>query len=220
MISLVWRATYANGDGTNVLRDSKFKYEFIELLKIACQRNEWVSKCIGFDNESKRDWSVGTNRRVRQVRDRFTKGANNDEILIISISPLVLAWHTTYADGDDKDAITHCNDGEGGGGTSQGEFDIDTIDTIDNDKNGIIGNDAATDTITATDSSPISEERQTWRAIHHGFASRKDFNGIAAILLRIVLLLTLQVRSDLKACSVSSPTERLLSRYFSNQVAP
>jgi hypothetical protein len=151
MISLVWRATYANGDGTNVLRDSKFKYEFIELLKIACQRNEWVSKCIGFDNESKRDWSVGTNRRVRQVRDRFTK---------------------------------------------------------------------ATDTITATDSSPISEERQTWRAIHHGFASRKDFNGIAAILLRIVLLLTLQVRSDLKACSVSSPTERLLSRYFSNQVAP
>lgn len=83
MISLVWRATYANGDGTNVLRDSKFKYEFIELLKIACQRNEWISKCIGR--------GVGTNRRVRQVRDRITKGANNDEILIISISPLVLA---------------------------------------------------------------------------------------------------------------------------------
>lgn len=96
-----------------------------------------------------RDWSVGTNRRVRQVRDRFTKGANNDKILIMSTS-----------DGDDKDAITHCNDGEGGGGTSQGEFEIDTIDTIDNDKNRIIGNDAATDTITATDSSPISEERQ------------------------------------------------------------
>ena len=65
MISLVWRATYANGDGTNVLRDSKFKYEFIELLKIACQRNEWVSKCIGFDNESKRDWSVGTETVIK-----------------------------------------------------------------------------------------------------------------------------------------------------------
>jgi hypothetical protein len=64
-LSLVWRATYANGDGTNVLRDSKFEYKFVELLKIACQRNEWVSKCIGFDNESKRDCSVGTNRLAR-----------------------------------------------------------------------------------------------------------------------------------------------------------
>jgi hypothetical protein len=73
MISLAWRATYANSDGTNVLRDSKFKYEFIELLKIACQRNEWVQNTLG-----KRDWSVGTNRRVRQVLDRFAKGANND----------------------------------------------------------------------------------------------------------------------------------------------
>jgi hypothetical protein len=89
---------------------------------------------------------------VRQVRDRFTKGANNDKILIISISLLVLAWHTIY-DGDEKDAITRCNDGEGGGGISKGEFEIDMIDTIDNDKNGIIGNEAATDTITATDKS-------------------------------------------------------------------
>jgi hypothetical protein len=40
--SLAWRATYADGDDTNVLRDSKFEYESIELLKIACQRNEWA----------------------------------------------------------------------------------------------------------------------------------------------------------------------------------
>ena len=113
---------------------------------------------------------------MRQVRDRFTKVANNDKILIISISPLVLAWHTIY-DGDDKDAITHCNDGEGGGATSNGEFEIDPLDTLDNDKNGIIGNEAATDTITATDSNPISEECQTWQIIHHRFACRKDFNG-------------------------------------------
>jgi hypothetical protein len=78
-----------------------------------------------------------------------------------------LAWRETYAD---KDAITDCNDGEGGGGgTSQSEFEIDTID---NDKNGIIGNDAATDTITATDSSPISEERQSWPSIMVSQAER------------------------------------------------
>lgn len=80
------------------------------------------------------------------------------------------AWRETYAD---KDAITDCNDGEGGGGgTSQSEFEIDTIDTIDNDKNGIIGNDAATDTITATDSSHISEERQSWPSIMVSQAER------------------------------------------------
>ena len=89
---------------TNILKDSKFKHEFIELLKTACQRNQWVSQYIGFDNEGKRDWSVGANRRVRQVRDRFTKGAN-DKILILSISPLVLAWRATYAGGG-KDAVT------------------------------------------------------------------------------------------------------------------
>jgi hypothetical protein len=84
----------------------------------------------GFDNEGKRDWSVGTNRRVRQVRDRFTKGANNDKILILSISPLVLAWRATYA-GDDKDALNYSNGGDSGCGSSresereqpQAEFD-------------------------------------------------------------------------------------------------
>ena len=44
----------------------------------------------------------------------------------------------------------------------------------------------------------------TWQAIHHGFASRKDLNGIAAIPLRIVLLLT--VRSDQKAYSITIPS--------------
>jgi hypothetical protein len=111
---------------------------------------------------------------VRQVRDRFIKVANNDKILIISISPLVLAWHTIY-DGDDKDAITHCNDGEGGGGTSNGEFEIDTLDTLDNDKNGIIGNEAATDTITAADSNPISGKSSIIVSQTH--RRRKDFNG-------------------------------------------
>src|SRR5215469_10309910 len=44
-------------------------------------------------------------------------------------------------------------------------------------RSSIIGNEAATDTITATDSNPISEECQTWQIIHHRFACRKDFNG-------------------------------------------
>ncbi|MGC2575575.1 MAG: hypothetical protein WA364_29060 [Candidatus Nitrosopolaris sp.] len=119
---------------------------------------------------------------MRQVRDRFIKVANNDKILIISISPLVLAWHTIY-DGDDKDAITHCNDSEGGGGTSNGEFEIDTLDTLDNDKNGIIGNEAATDTITAADSNPISEECQTWQIIHHRFADTQTQKGFQWLFL-------------------------------------
>ena len=41
----------------------------------------------------------------------------------------------------------------------------------------------------------------TSQAIRHGIGSRKVLNGIAAIPLRIVLSLTLQVRSDLKRCS-------------------
>jgi replicative DNA helicase Mcm len=154
----------------NILKDSKFKHEFIELLKAACQRNQWVSQYIGFDNEGKRDWSVGSNRRVRQVRDRFTKGANNDKIRILSISPLVLAWRESYTGGD-KDALNYTNDGDSGCSSNQesegeqqqqqAEFVIDTIDTIDSDKDGIASNEAATDRITATDFSPISEERQT-----------------------------------------------------------
>jgi len=134
----------------------------IELLKSACQRNEWVSQYIGFDKEGKRDWSVGTNRKVREVRDRLIKGANNDKILIISISPLVLAWRATYVGGD-KDVSTNSNDGDSGNAGSQ-EIEgkqqqdvvsagdtIDTIDTIDNDKSGTAVNDAATDKVVGTD---------------------------------------------------------------------
>ena len=45
----------------------------------------------------------------------------------------------------------------------------------------------------------VEAQASTWQAIHHGFASRKDFNGIVAIRLRIMLLLT--VRSGPKPCS-------------------
>ncbi|MFY9797946.1 MAG: hypothetical protein WB988_23500 [Candidatus Nitrosopolaris sp.] len=87
---------------------------------------------------------------MREVRDRFTKGANNDKILILSISPLVLAWRAIYAGG----AITYSNDGGSGSGTSRvdgtaDEFGID----------GTAGIDAATDKTAATGFSPFIEER-------------------------------------------------------------
>jgi hypothetical protein len=44
----------------------------------------------------------------------------------------------------------------------------------------------------------IEVQVSTWQTIHHGFASRKDLNGIADIRVRSVLFLTLQVYSDLK----------------------
>jgi hypothetical protein len=151
----------------NILKDSKFAHEFIELLKTACQKNEWVSQYIGVDKEGRRDWSVGTNRKVREVRDRLFKGANNDKILILDISPLTLAWRETYT-GDDKDASTYTNDGKSDSGSSQESEGkqqqdsklsdtIDMIDMIDNDKYRIVSNA----TPTATDSSHINDEPQT-----------------------------------------------------------
>jgi hypothetical protein len=40
-----------------------------------------------------------------------------------------------------------------------------------------------------------------WQAIHHGIASKDNFKQITAIHPKIMLLLTLQVRSDLKPYS-------------------
>ncbi|MGA8084720.1 MAG: hypothetical protein WB988_22940 [Candidatus Nitrosopolaris sp.] len=164
---------------TNVLKDSKFKYEFIELLKTACQRNQWVSQYIGFDNEGRRDWSVGTNRRVGEVLDRFTKGANNDKILILSISPLVLAWRATYAAGDRDTAMYSDDDGQESQREQQQDAGfvsdtIDKIDKIDIDKDGISGSDAATDPISATDFNPISEERQSRQTCQLGLILLKS----------------------------------------------
>ena len=51
----------------------------------------------------------------------------------------------------------------------------------------------------------------TWQAIRHGIVSREDLNGIAVIPLRITLLLTLQVRSDLKPCSNHRCRAKILS---------
>jgi hypothetical protein len=100
----------------------------------------WISQYIGFNNEGKRDWSVGTKRKVREVRDRFIKGSNNDQILILDISPLTVASRATY-EGGDKDATTNSDRGNGGSGSQESgveRHDViyvsDTINTIDNGK--------------------------------------------------------------------------------------
>jgi hypothetical protein len=150
----------------NILRSSKFKYEFIELLKTACERDEWVSGYIGFNKEGKRDWSVETNKKVRYIRDRFTKGPNpfRDQILTLSISPLVLAWRNTY-EGDDNDAVTDSNDGSSSQESecSKGrQHDIvsvnDLTDLTDQRDGRTAINDAGTDKIVGTNSNPVNKE--------------------------------------------------------------
>jgi hypothetical protein len=110
-------------------------------------------------------WTIDLNRKVREVRDRFTKGANNDKILTLDISPLTVAWCATY-EGGDKDTSSYSNDGNNGSQENEGKQQedarfvidtIDTIDTIDNGKDRIANND----THAATDTSHITEQPQT-----------------------------------------------------------
>jgi hypothetical protein len=53
-----------------------------------------------FDKEGKRDWNVETNRKVRDIRDKFSKEPIDERILHIHMSPLTLAWKETYMGGD------------------------------------------------------------------------------------------------------------------------
>ena len=93
------------------LTGQKFKSEFIELLQAVCIDNRYVSEYIGFSKEGKRDWDIRSNRKVRQIRDKFTKpkGPRDDRILILSIKPLTLAWRETYQGGD-KDVTIDIDD--------------------------------------------------------------------------------------------------------------
>jgi DNA replicative helicase MCM subunit Mcm2 (Cdc46/Mcm family) len=87
------------------LTGQKFAVEFEQLLQAVCKDNVCVSEYIGFNKEGKRDWNVRTNRKVRQIRDKFTKGPRDDRILILGISPLTIAWHDTYTGGDKEVSI-------------------------------------------------------------------------------------------------------------------
>ena len=55
--------------------------------------------------------------------------------------------------------------------------------------------------VSAVKKSSSSSGIATTQAIHHGIASKDNFKQITAIRPKIMLLLTLQVRSDLKPCS-------------------
>jgi DNA replicative helicase MCM subunit Mcm2 (Cdc46/Mcm family) len=91
------------------LTGQKFKSEFMELLQAVCKDNVYVDQyTMKLNEEGKRDWHVKTNIKVRQIRNKFTKGPKNDKILILNISPLVLAWRETY-EGSDKDAIINAD---------------------------------------------------------------------------------------------------------------
>jgi DNA replicative helicase MCM subunit Mcm2 (Cdc46/Mcm family) len=77
-----------------------FKSEFIELLKAVCKDNvninEYVMKIDKGTGKRTHDWNVETNRKVRDIRDKFIKGPKDDRILRLNISPLTLAWKETY----------------------------------------------------------------------------------------------------------------------------
>jgi DNA replicative helicase MCM subunit Mcm2 (Cdc46/Mcm family) len=113
---------------------SKFGYDYIELLKIVCEKVEWVSYFIGFGEEGKRDWSPATNKHLREIRDRLKEAAEkNDRIVVVKKVPLILAWKDTYVySGDDTGIGNGNNNGNGNGNNGASEIDqIDQIDLID-----------------------------------------------------------------------------------------
>ncbi|MDP9289511.1 MAG: AAA family ATPase, partial [Thermoproteota archaeon] len=76
---------------TNILNVSRVPYDFTELVREVCKRNELVARYIG-DN-----FSVEKNKKLRRLRDRFKEGIDN-RILILKLKPLVLSWRSTYDD--------------------------------------------------------------------------------------------------------------------------
>src|SRR5207249_3669975 len=71
-------------------------YDFVELAKDVCKRNESIARYIG-DN-----FSVDKNKKLRRLRDRFREGTDN-RILILRLKPLVLAWRSSYSGGGTND---------------------------------------------------------------------------------------------------------------------
>jgi replicative DNA helicase Mcm len=71
----------------NTLRNSECPYDFIQLVKEVCRKNEAVSRYIGSD------FSVQTNKKFRNLRDKFKEGKEAN-IAIVNQRPLVLAWRS------------------------------------------------------------------------------------------------------------------------------
>lgn len=111
------------------LTGQKLAFEFIELLKAVCKDNGDIDGYVEKIDEGERDWNVRTNFKIRQIREKFTKGLRDERILILSLHPLTLAWRETYT-GDDKpiDADTIDSDSGDAG-------DVSEVDRKPNERN-------------------------------------------------------------------------------------
>jgi hypothetical protein len=77
----------------SALRGSPFEHEFVELVRTVRKTNVFVREYIG------EDLHVKTNRKLRDIRDRFVKLAD-ERIMILKYSHLTLAWKDSYKGGD------------------------------------------------------------------------------------------------------------------------
>jgi hypothetical protein len=81
------------------LTGQKFATEFIELLKAVCEDTMVVDQYVKkSDKEDKRDWNVRSNKKIRDIHDKFTKEPMDERIMILSFHPLTLAWRETGGD--------------------------------------------------------------------------------------------------------------------------
>jgi len=104
----------------SILSSTKYRYDFVELVKIACKNNEFVARYIG------NDFHVESNKKLRSLRKRFLDGVDN-RIVVVSLSPLVLEWRTNKTDQNDP---TDHNDQQEG---KKSNIASDTTDDISSD---------------------------------------------------------------------------------------
>lgn len=114
----------------NSFKGSAFKHEFIECVKTVQKKNIFLRVYIG------EDYRVSHNRHLREIRDRFVKFEDN-RILIISLSPLTLAWMDSYKGGETSISIRNQedknNDNKKEEDSTVKESENDTSDTSDGD---------------------------------------------------------------------------------------
>ncbi|HYA83596.1 MAG TPA: hypothetical protein VEH06_09140, partial [Candidatus Bathyarchaeia archaeon] len=85
------------------LKGSNFKHQWTELLDAVCKSNtdngRWISEYI------REIFALKNKKKLRGIRTRLKEYASShkDKILILSLSPLTLAWRETYT-GEDRDA--------------------------------------------------------------------------------------------------------------------
>jgi len=108
---------------TNTLSNSKFPYDFVELVKDVCKRDESIAQYIG-DN-----FSVVKNKRLRRLRDRFKEGTDN-RMIIVSLKPLVLAWRSSY-NGSRSGSAENGSSGEEADSSQEEQFKSEILHSTD-----------------------------------------------------------------------------------------